>query len=278
LTAGGFPGLSPAFRPLSIAIGAIGTRRRCKIGNRAPYEGLLEHTRLYPRQVPMTLPRTARSIQAGGDPSATIDRRGFMIAAAAAGLWLGAGAAQAAPEADEAQNLVKRLSEQTVGVINDQNMAAGQRTSKFSELFQQGFDVPEMARFALGRYWREASDQQRQDYQTLFVDYIVAVYSQRFTGYKGAGVQITGAAAEADGKTVLVHSTIPREGAPQPIKVDWRVARGEQGPKIVDVLVEDVSMAITQRSEFASVIQRSGGIAGLLDTLKTRTQQLRSNA
>jgi phospholipid transport system substrate-binding protein len=226
----------------------------------------------------MTLPRTARSIQAGGDAPLRIDRRGFVIAAAAAGLWLSAGVARAAPETEDAQTLVKRLSEQTVGVINDQSMAAGQRTTKFGELFQQGFDVQEMARFALGRYWREASDQQRQDYQRLFVDYIVAVYSQRFTGYKGSGVQITGAAAEDDGKTVLVHSTIPREGAPQPIKVDWRVSRTDQGPKIVDVLVEDVSMAITQRSEFASVIQRSGGIPGLLDTLKTRTQQLRSNA
>jgi len=69
----------------------------------------------------------------------------------------------------------------------------------------------------------------------------------------------------------LVQSEVFKPGS-QPARVDWRVRTAGGQPKIVDVVVEGVSMAVTQRSEFAAVIQRSGGrVAGLLTALRDKT-------
>ena len=58
---------------------------------------------------------------------------------------------------------------------------------------------------------------------------------------------------------------ITSQGQGQPIRVDWRVRRG----KVIDVIVEGVSMSVTQRSEFASIIQRNGGkVSALINHLK----------
>jgi phospholipid transport system substrate-binding protein len=76
----------------------------------------------------------------------------------------------------------------------------------------------------------------------------------------------------------MVHSQFMKVNPPQPIKVDWRLAQSDQGLRIVDVIVEGVSLTVTQRSDFASVIQRNGGkISALLDTLRTKSKELSSN-
>jgi phospholipid transport system substrate-binding protein len=71
---------------------------------------------------------------------------------------------------------------------------------------------------------------------------------------------------------VIVSTDVITPGAPQPLKIDWRLVNDAGAYKISDVIVEGVSMAVTQRSEFASVIQRHGGqIQGLIDLMRQKT-------
>jgi phospholipid transport system substrate-binding protein len=179
-----------------------------------------------------------------------------------------------AQAANDAQQLVSKLSDDAIKLLTGKELAEQERYKRFRELLKQNFDLPVMGRFVLGRYWRDATDQERQDYLKLFEDLIVATYAQRFADYKGESFKILGSQPEAD-KGVLVQSQITRLDPPQPIKVDWRVVKGEPGLRIVDVVVEGVSLSVTQRSEFASVIQRNGGkIAGLLEALRSKTKEL----
>jgi phospholipid transport system substrate-binding protein len=187
--------------------------------------------------------------------------------------------AGAAPSPDEAPTLVKQLSEDAIKLLTGKDVPADERNRRFRQLLTKGFDVPGMGRFVLGRYWRDATEPEHEEYQKLFEDFIVATYAQRFSNYQGETLQIQGSNPEDGGKTVAVHSQIMRVNPPQPIKVDWRVEQTDQGWRIVDVVVEGVSLAVTQRSEFASVIQRNGGkISALLDTLKQKTSELRSTS
>jgi len=119
-----------------------------------------------------------------------------------------------------------------------------------------------IARFAMGRYWAIATDAEKKEYTKLFRQMIVDVYTNRFSEYSGQTFNVKGHKA-AGRKDVIVNSII--QGTGQSIKVDWRIRKG----RVIDVLVENVSMSVTQRSEFASIIQRNGGkVSALIDHLK----------
>ena len=91
---------------------------------------------------------------------------------------------------------------------------------------------------------------------------VVKVYSDRFKEYKGQKFEVRGARPEGE-KDVIVTSFILPEGGPE-VQVDWRVRSKNGRFQVIDVIVEGVSMSVTQRSDFASVIQRGGGNVDVL--------------
>jgi phospholipid transport system substrate-binding protein len=136
-------------------------------------------------------------------------------------------------------------------------MAPAQKQAFFHQLLQRDFDVPGIARFVLGPYWRVASEPEKQEFSSLFEDYIVRVYSERFAQYRGEALRLTGSRSDPEG--AIVTSEIVRPPGAPPIKVDWRLSTRDGLYKISDVIIDGVSMQVSERSQFASGIQRSGG-------------------
>jgi len=172
--------------------------------------------------------------------------------------------------ATDPSGFISDLGERAINVLTSTQSQA-ERESQFTKLFDEGFDVPGIARFVLGPYWRTATDAQRDEFTKLFEAYIIHAYVVRFSAYSGQQLKVTGSRPEGDG--ALVTSQITGVNNSPPVKVDWRVAKADAGFKITDVIVEGVSMAITERQEFASVIQRGGGqLEALLKALRERSQ------
>jgi phospholipid transport system substrate-binding protein len=145
-----------------------------------------------------------------------------------------------------------------------------ERLARFRELFQADFDGPGIARFVLGRYWRSASEEEQQEFLRLFEDYVVFVYGTRFSSLSGETLKMRGSRAEERGVIVSSEIISPSEA---PVKVDWRLITDGGVVKISDVVIEGISMMVTQRSEFASVIQRHGGqVSGLLSLMREKTK------
>jgi phospholipid transport system substrate-binding protein len=146
-----------------------------------------------------------------------------------------------------------------------------ERLARFRELFQADFDGPGIARFVLGRYWRSASQEEQQEFLRLFEDYVVFVYGTRFSSLSGETLRIRGSRSEETG--VIVSTDIINPGSEAPVKIDWRLVTDSGAFKINDVVIEGISMMVTQRSEFASVIQRHGGqVSGLLSMMREKTK------
>ena len=146
-----------------------------------------------------------------------------------------------------------------------------ERLARFRELFQATFDGPGIARFVLGRYWRSASPDEQQEFLSLFEDYVVFVYGTRFSSLNGEKLKIRGSRAEEGG--VIVATEMINPGSEAPVKIDWRLVTDNGVFKINDVVIEGISMMVTQRSEFASVIQRNGGqVSGLLSMMREKTK------
>ena len=146
-----------------------------------------------------------------------------------------------------------------------------ERLARFRELFEADFDGPGIARFVLGRYWRSASPQEQQEFLKLFDDYVVFVYGTRLANFNGESFKVRGSRTEESG--VIVSSDIISPGGEAPIKIDWRLVTDNGAFKINDIIIEGISMMVTQRSEFASVIQRHvGQLSGLLELMREKTK------
>ncbi|HYM01430.1 MAG TPA: ABC transporter substrate-binding protein [Stellaceae bacterium] len=176
---------------------------------------------------------------------------------------------RAAPAADAA-GFINDLVNKGLEALGNTQLTQADREKQFRALLLDDFDMQRISRFVLGRYWNEASDQDKQNFEHLFRDYVVHAYSSRFSQYSGQQVKVTGQRPESETTTIVMSQIIQPNGAP-PAKVDWRVRKGDGGYKIVDVDVEGVSMLITQREEFGTVIQRNGGtVAGLNQALQQK--------
>jgi phospholipid transport system substrate-binding protein len=151
------------------------------------------------------------------------------------------------------------------------NVDPTERVARFRQLFQADFDVPGIARFVLGHYWHSATPAQQQEFVKLFTNYIALVYANRLAEYSGATLRVLGTRPAPDGE--LVSSQIVRTNGQPPARVDWFMTPQDDTYKIRDVIVEGISMGVTQRSEFASVIQRHGGqVQSLISALRQRTE------
>jgi len=190
----------------------------------------------------------------------------FLALVLATTFSIGAVAQKAQADTEE---FIASLGDRALQVLVVDSQSETEREDAFRELLSEGFDLRLIGRYALGRYWRRATAEQRSEYAKLFEDFIVETYVARLGEYSGETLTVV--SSHPDDQDTTVTSEIVREGRP-PIRVDWRVRRGEGEPKIIDVVVEGVSMLLTQRDEFASVIQRSGGnVEGLLARLREKS-------
>ena len=140
----------------------------------------------------------------------------------------------------------------------------------FANCCAQDFDVPGIARFVLGRYWNQATEEQRTEYVKLFEDYIAMAYATRLGGIHRRDLQ---------GDRQPAGCRRGDRVEPDPAPGRRRTGQSGLAPdrhggdyKISDVSVDGISMAVTQRSEFASVIQHNGGqVQGLITMLRQKT-------
>ena len=144
------------------------------------------------------------------------------------------------------------------------------RQARFRQLFHDDFDGVGIARFVLGRYWRSAGADEQQEFVKLFEDYVAFVYTARLANFGGETFRTRGSRSDGDG--VIVSTDVISPGSTSPLRIDWRLVNDNGRYKINDVIVEGISMAVTQRSEFASIIQRNGGqLRGLIAMMREKT-------
>jgi phospholipid transport system substrate-binding protein len=164
---------------------------------------------------------------------------------------------------------IAELAHQALLSVNSKTLSAIDRHRRFEELLDADFDVPRIASFVLGHYWKTASDAERQEFTAVFRDSMIRSYSRRFTEYGGDSFRVVRERAESASSTV-VYSEISQPASGQPVKVEWHVI-DRDGFRIIDVSVGGMSMALAQREEFSSALQRSGGdVASLIRQLQVK--------
>jgi phospholipid transport system substrate-binding protein len=176
--------------------------------------------------------------------------------------------AQARPD-----QLVKSTTEEVLSVIRKTTDRATLRKVAEQKVLPY-FDFKEMTRLAVGRPWREATPEQRKKLEDGFRSLLVNTYTSALSRTVAADktVEVKPLQAGANDKEVTVRSFVKGGGA-QPLEIDYRMTKEDQGWKVIDVVVESVSLVTTYRSTFAQEVQQ-GGIDGLIRSLEEKNRQV----
>lgn len=192
-------------------------------------------------------------------------RRWFVLVALMFSAGTLAAPPRAAAQADPVA-FINGLGVQAIQVLGP-SVPPATRLQRFRELFGSDFDLPGISRFVLGRYWRVATPEQQQQFQALLKEYLAQAYAGRLAQYAGEKFQATNAQTQG-GETVVFSEITTTQGSK--IRVEWHLVNSG-GWKITDAYVAGVSMAVTERDEFAAVIQQGGGnVQYLIDRLRQK--------
>lgn len=180
--------------------------------------------------------------------------------------------AKAEIDKNAAVDMVKSLTGQGIEQIVNSNASAEEKTRIFRKLFTENLDLDFIGKYVLGRYWRTANAHQRKEFINLYKDFNVKTWSKRFDEFKGKKFVFEGTSTANNPNQIFVNTKVPmNEGAP--VIVKWRVYDHKNQLKIIDIIIENVSLAQTARNEYASFIAKSpNGIDGLLEHLRSKVK------
>jgi len=190
------------------------------------------------------------------------------VAAILGAVAFAAPAVHAAAAGDEAETFISDLAANAVAMVENSQQTDAEREVEFRRIVRQGFALDVIGRFVVGRYWRQMSADQQEQYQELFAEWLMKSYAGRLGGYRGQTLEVV-KSLEAGSRDVFVRTRVLRPDGAPPIVADWRVRKFDGQYKIIDIVVEGISMAAAQKSEFESVI-RDVGVDGLIESLQQR--------
>lgn len=181
------------------------------------------------------------------------DRRVFLMLTA--GAWMSAALPNRAraQQADNASAFIKTTGDRLVAAINGAGSLA-ERRREIGKIIIAAVDSDAISRFCLGRFWRQATQEQQKAYQTLFQDVVIASIAVKLGEFKGVRFTLGRTRSQEDNHIV---STVVERPNSAPASVDWVVANAATTPRIVDMIAEGTSMRITQRSDYAAFLQRN---------------------
>lgn len=196
---------------------------------------------------------------------------GFMALILAA---YAASSAHATPREAEAETFIRDLARSGLDMLHAKDYTDGQRDVEFRRLVRMGFALEAIGQFVAGRHWRTMSDEQRAEFHELFAEWLLTSYGRRLGGYGGQSLEIFNSIElKNNAGDIVVRTRIVHPDGRPPFAADWRIRPFNGELKIIDVIVEGVSMAAAQRAEFDSVV-RKVGVEGLLANLRSRVAVL----
>ena len=181
-----------------------------------------------------------------------------------------ANVAKADVNAAKAEEFVKNTTQEGLVEIINSKASQAERNARFEKLFNSALDLKFIGRFVLGRYWKTASNEQRDRFIDVYRKLNVQTWSKRFDEFKGKEFIFKGTTPSSSSNQIFVNSIVPMDQG-QPANVVWRVKQQGDKFKIVDIIIENVSLAITARNEYSAFIKKSPtGIDGLIADLENK--------
>ena len=143
------------------------------------------------------------------------------------------------------------------------------KTKKLSEMALKTVDIKGVAYYSIGKYRKNFNEEQLNEYLSLFEKYFLKSFTSRLTDYSDPKINVVGTEVLNPKYTIVKSILLATDKKPE-VKIEWRVyTKNPEKPLIRDLIIEGLSLARTQKEEFASVIESNNGdVTKLFDTLK----------
>lgn len=157
----------------------------------------------------------------------------------------------------QARAYIDTVGSKVLGILNTNGMPEDEKQQKLRQMFSENVDMDWMGRFVLGRFWQQATPEQRQKYMEAYKKYLLARYTKNFSEYSGSKYKINDVRNDGEGHFIVAMDISTPVEQQQDIQAGYRLREGAGGQfRIADIIIEGVSLITTQRSEFASILQQ----------------------
>ena len=166
------------------------------------------------------------------------------------------------------KQFIQEIVDEAKKVLVDSNTKEF-KTKQLSKMALKTVDIKGVAYYSLGSYRKEFSDEQMKEYLSLFEKYFLKSFTSRLTDYSDPKIDVLSAEVLNPKYTIVKSLLLATDKKPE-VNIEWRVYTKNPGkPLIRDLIIEGLSLARTQKEEFASVIETNNGdVSKLFITLK----------
>ncbi len=178
--------------------------------------------------------------------------------------------AQATPK--DAANFINDLAARVITIVKNTDLTDPEKESRLDDIFVQAVDTRWIGKFSLGRYWRNITPDQQNQYLGLYTKYLIGLYVPNFRRYTGNVVKVVDS-KEVGPNEYLVQTVLTDSMNSTNIQINYRLLQDDKELEkfmIFDIIAEGVSLITTQRAELSSVMA-SGDFNALVDLLKQKT-------
>ena len=171
-----------------------------------------------------------------------------------------------------AEAFVQSEVSRAVSILSNRGLSPDAKKHAFYDFVNQVGDVPRITNFVLGRYRRQLSPAQYQEFADVFRQYADSVYESRLGDYHGESLTVIGSTVHAPGDVVVSTKITGGSYQGDPV-VNWRVMQGPNGWKVVDVQAQGVWLAVVEQQDFTSTLANANGnIEVLINQLRRQVQ------
>ena len=167
------------------------------------------------------------------------------------------------------EKFVSNFADNAIRILGNESLDINQKNLQFTDLVMSSIDMNLISKFVLSKYWKIASQEQRDVYIKAFEEYFISSYANKLDQYSGEKIVIV--SSDTAKKFVIVKSNIVRDGADTlKIELDWRLLTRDGQTKIIDLSIEGISLIVAQREEFQSYLSNNDGdLNALINKLRS---------
>jgi phospholipid transport system substrate-binding protein len=167
---------------------------------------------------------------------------------------------------NNAETFVLKLTDEAKIIFNDKSLSKDSRLKKLNDLSSKYLDLDALAGYTLGDYREKATSSERENFNKLFREYFIKNMSSKLNDFADQDLKIIDS-KKINENNIIVSTKIFSKKDAQEIDVEWRIFTKDSKLLARDLVVEGLSLARTQKEEFASIIA-SKGFVGVISALE----------
>ena len=159
---------------------------------------------------------------------------------------------------------IQELVDDAIKTLADKSLTVEEKNNTISKIALENVDIKALGLYTLGELRKTASKQSLSKYQETFEKYFLKSLTSRLSDYSSSKFEVIEAEQKSSNYTIIKTKILPEDGSPE-IKIDWRIfTKNPEKPLIRDLIIEGLSLARTQKEEFASILSANNNDINVL--------------